>query len=144
MKNIFLLFLLVSLSGFGFAQNGATIVFDQESFDFGIIEEGPKVTTDFVFRNDGTEPLVLSNVKASCGCTVPDWPKEPILPGEEGMIKVTYNTANRKGGFNKSITVTSNATEPTKVVYIKGTVQAVPEEETLPVKEPTMMAPAAK
>jgi hypothetical protein len=81
-------------------------------------------------------------VKASCGCTTPSWPKDPILPGEEGKILVTYNTARRIGSFNKSITITSNATETSKVLYISGKVNAVPEEETMPIKQPLMMAPS--
>lgn len=127
---------------FSFAQTAANISFESEKFNFGEIEEGPKVTHEFTFTNTGKEPLVLSNVKASCGCTTPDWPKEPILPGEEGTILVTYNTAKRVGPFNKSITITANIAESTKVIYITGTVVAAPEDETMPVKQPVMMAPA--
>lgn len=124
------------------AQAGAQISFPEEKFNFGELEEGPKVSHEFKFVNDGNEPLILSNVKASCGCTTPSWPKEPILPGEEGTILVTYNTSKRVGSFNKSITITSNAVVPTKVIYITGNVKAVPEEETMPIKQPLMMAPA--
>ena len=125
-----------------FAQDGAEISFTEEKFSFGEIEEGPKVSHEFKFVNTGNEPLILSNVKASCGCTTPSWPKEPILPGEEGTILVTYNTAKRVGSFNKSITITSNAITTTKVIYITGKVNAVPEEETMPIKQPLMMAPS--
>lgn len=143
MKHLFLLlFFSIGLSNLIFAQEGAVISFAEEKFSFGEIEEGPKVNHEFTFVNDGTEPLILSNVKASCGCTTPSWPKEPILPGDEGTILVTYNTARRVGSFNKSITITSNATEATKVIYISGKVNAVPEEETMPIKQPLMMAPS--
>lgn len=145
MRKLFLLHLLLfTLMGFGFAQTGAEISFDEEKHSFGELDEGPKVSHEFTFKNTGTEPLILTNVKASCGCTIPSWPKDPILPGEQGVILVTYNTARRVGGFNKSITVTSNATEPTKVIYISGTVNAVVEEETMPIKQPMMMAPSPK
>lgn len=141
MKHLILL-LITSITGnILFAQSGAQITFSEEKHSFGEIEEGPKVNHEFMFINTGTEPLVLSNVKASCGCTTPSWPKEPILPGEEGSIMVTYNTARRIGAFNKSITITSNSNEITKVLYISGKVNAVPEEETMPIKQPLMMAP---
>ncbi len=141
MKHLILL-LIISITGnILFAQSGAQITFSEEKHSFGEIEEGPKVNHEFMFINTGTEPLVLSNVKASCGCTTPSWPKEPILPGEEGSIMVTYNTARRIGAFNKSITITSNSNETTKVLYISGKVNAVPEEETMPIKQPLMMAP---
>ena len=142
MKHLILL-LITSITGnILFAQSGAQITFSEEKHSFGEIEEGPKVNHEFMFINTGTEPLVLSNVKASCGCTTPSWPKEPILPGEEGSIMVTYNTARRVGSFNKSITITSNSSETTKVLYISGKVNAVPEEETMPIKQPLMMAPS--
>ncbi|HNI43146.1 MAG: DUF1573 domain-containing protein [Chitinophagales bacterium] len=110
------------------------IQFTEETFDFGELEEGPQVTHEFKFKNTGKEPLTLSNVKASCGCTTPDWPKTPILPGEENVIKVTYNTKGRIGAFNKAVTITSNAYTPTARIYIKGTVKAAPQEQTTPVK----------
>ena len=143
MKRIFLLSLLF----FAFtqvlqAQAVAEISFATEKHSFGELEEGPKVSHEFKFVNTGKAPLILSNVKASCGCTTPSWPKDPVLPGEEGVILVTYNTAKRPGSFNKSITITSNASTPTKVIYISGDVKAVPEEETMPIKQPLMMAPS--
>lgn len=142
MKKLFLpLLFVLTLINLSFAQEGAAITFDEEKHSFGEVDEGPKVSHEFTFTNTGTEPLILSKVKASCGCTTPSWPKDPILPGEEGAIMVTYNTANRVGAFTKSITITSNATEPTKVIYISGKVNKVPEEETMPIKQPLMMAP---
>lgn len=127
------------------AQSGAKIVFEKTTHDFGTSDEGPTLTTEFVFKNEGNEPLILENVKASCGCTVPSWPKEPILPGQSSSIKVNYNTAKRPGSFNKNITITSNATESTKVVYIKGNVVPVPEEETMPIKQSSnMLSPSGK
>lgn len=98
-----------------------SIVFTKTINDYGTIVQGGNGNCEFTFTNKGTAPLVLSNVKASCGCTVPEWPKEPILPGKSSSIKVTYNT-NNVGLFNKSITVNSNAINNTVILQIKGTV----------------------
>lgn len=102
------------------------IQFIEDTFDFGEIGEGPLVTHEFKLKNIGKEPLLLSNVKASCGCTTPDWSKDAIAPNAESIIKVTYNTKGRLGYFNKAITITSNAYTPTSRIYIKGTVKADP------------------
>ncbi|MCB0514484.1 MAG: DUF1573 domain-containing protein [Chitinophagales bacterium] len=109
-------------------------LFNEETWDFGNLPEGDPYTHEFVFSNIGNEPLVISNVKASCGCTTPDWPKEPILPGEGSTIKVTYNTKGRPGNFTKAITITSNAVTPTKRIFIKGAVDAAPKEPAAPEK----------
>ena len=99
------------------------ITFEKTEHDFGKINEADgRVTTIFTFKNEGMEPLVLSNVRASCGCTTPKWPKEPIEPGQTGNITVTYNPSGRPGRFQKTITITSNATEATKRLIIKGEV----------------------
>ena len=109
--------------------NAGQFAFTEETYDFGNIARGTPVTHEFVFNNTGKEPIVISNVQASCGCTTPKWPKEPILPGKDGVITVQYNAAN-PGGFNKSVTITSNAASPTKVLYIKGTVAQTTEQTT--------------
>lgn len=99
------------------------ITFTTSEHDFGKINEADgRVTTVFEFKNEGMTPLVLSNVRASCGCTTPKWTREPIEPGQSGQITVTYNPNGRPGRFQKTITVTSNATEPTKKLFIKGEV----------------------
>ncbi len=118
--------------------NAGDFTFTEETHDFGKIPKGTPVVTEFNFSNAGKEPIVISNVQASCGCTTPSWPKEPILPGKSSVIKVQYNAAN-PGGFNKSITITSNAKSPTKVLYIKGTVEAS-TDQTTPDKAPTMLS----
>ena len=104
---------------------GPGIVFVNKIYDFGKIQEenGPASTT-FEFTNNGSEPLILSEVRASCGCTTPDWTKEPVAPGEKGFVKATYNAKGRPGVFEKSITVKSNATEGNEsvVLTIKGEV----------------------
>lgn len=100
------------------------ITFERTEHDFGKINEADgRVTTVFSFKNEGMEPLVLSNVRASCGCTTPKWTREPIEPGQSGEITVTYNPNGRPGRFQKTITVTSNAQENgTAKLYIKGEV----------------------
>ncbi|MFN8308877.1 MAG: DUF1573 domain-containing protein [Chitinophagales bacterium] len=120
--------------------NAPKIKLLEESFDFGTVVEGPQVTHDFKFRNDGKEPLVLSNVRASCGCTVPTWPKEPVLPGKESVISATYNTQGRVGNFTKTITIESNASEPSKVVTIRGEVIRPEDDKSIPLARPSMMA----
>lgn len=87
------------------------MTFQETSFDFGSIQEGEKVNHTFKFKNTGNKPLLINNAKGSCGCTVPKWPREPIPPGEEGSIKVEFNSANKKGRQNKLVTITAN-TDP--------------------------------
>ena len=112
-------------------ENAAVISFEQEVVDYGTIEQGADGVREFVFTNTGKSPLIISNAVGSCGCTVPTWPKEPIKPGQKAAIKVKYDT-KRIGAINKSVTITSNATEPTKIIRIKGTVVA---PKTTPTKE---------
>jgi hypothetical protein len=100
----------------------ATIVFETTEHDFGNIPQGGDGTYEFVFRNTGDAPLVLANVRSSCGCTIPEWPKRPIHEGKEGKIKVRYNT-RIIGGFSKSITVYSNAGDTPVMLKIKGRVE---------------------
>ncbi len=102
--------------------------FDEEIHDFGELEEGPKYDHEFTFENIGNQPLIITGVKASCGCTTPNWPKDPVMPGDKASIKVTYNTKGRLNKFNKAVTITSNAATPTKRLYIKGNVlKATPD-----------------
>ncbi len=109
------------------ADAGAKIEFTKETHDYGTIKNGADGTCSFEFKNTGTEPLIISMAKGSCGCTVPEWPKEPIAPGAKASIKVKYDTS-RAGAINKNVTITSNAVnEPTKIIYIKGTVLPLPE-----------------
>lgn len=103
--------------------NGPQITFESEVIDYGTIDQGANGERVFKFKNTGKEPLIISNAQGSCGCTTPNWPKEPIRPGESGEIKVKYDT-QRVGNFEKTVTITSNAQTPTKVVKIKGVVKA--------------------
>ncbi len=101
---------------------GAGMVFESETIDYGTIAHNAEPNRQFVFTNNGNKPLIITNTQGSCGCTVPTTPKEPIAPGAKGVIGVRYAT-DRVGTFTKTVTVTSNAEgQPTKVLTIKGTV----------------------
>lgn len=108
------------------------IKFEKLVHDYGTIQQDANGECEFKFKNTGKEPLILSNVVSSCGCTVPSWPKEPILPGKSASIKVKYDT-KRIGTISKTITVMSNATEDRVILSIKGNILAKPAE-TLPEK----------
>lgn len=102
--------------------NGAGLVFASETIDYGTIAHNANGKREFVFTNNGTKPLIITNTQGSCGCTVPTSPKEPIAPGAKGVIGVQYAT-DRVGPFTKTVTVTSNAEgQPTKILTIKGVV----------------------
>ncbi len=108
--------------------NAPDISFDKVVHDYGTIYQGADGTCEFKFINTGKEPLILSKPASSCGCTVPTWPQEPILPGKSDVIKVTYATHNI-GPINKTVTVTSNAKTNRVVLTIKGNVVAKPAEK---------------
>lgn len=111
-------------------ESGAKIDFKKETHDYGNVKYGADGSCTFEFTNTGNAPLIISNAKGSCGCTVPSWPKEPIAPGAKSQITVKYDT-KRPGAINKSVTITSNAiNEPTKVIRIKGNVMPAPENGT--------------
>ena len=127
-----------------FASQAQEISFEKEIHDFGTFEQHGNGLYEFKFTNTGDAPLIISNSKGSCGCTVPIWPKAPIAPGASDVIKVKYDT-KRIGAFNKSVTITSNAkTEATKVIRIKGKTLAAEGEQTTPVKKPIENSPVAK
>ena len=101
------------------------LAFTSESHDFGTIAEGGAAEYVFQFKNTGKEPVTIQRVQPSCGCTIPDWTKEPIAPGKTGMVKASYGTQGRPGQFNKTLTVFSNA--GTKMLTIQGNVEKTPE-----------------
>ena len=101
---------------------GPKIVFSEMEHNYGTIEKGSDGNCTFEFTNTGNEPLILVNVRASCGCTTPEWTQKPVMPGKTGSIQVRYNT-NNVGGFSKTVTVQSNAVDnPRIVLRIKGNV----------------------
>lgn len=145
MKKGFLGFLCLIFSFSLFAQNKEakkrerlkpypTILFETDTFDFGNIREGDIVVYEFKFRNGGKKPLILSDVNASCGCTIPGLTKKVVLPGDSGSIKVSFDSAHRPGQFSKFVTVNSNAKNtPATFVVIMGNVQ-LPASNPVPEK----------
>lgn len=121
-----LLFLAAGLTSTVQAQESGNIASSMKwgdtTFDFGKIPQGKPVTTEFEFTNTSMVPLIINEVQSSCGCTVPAYPKEPILPGNAGSIVVTFNAA-ATGPFSKSILVKTNATEGYASLIIKGEVE---------------------
>ena len=112
---------------------------DKEVHDYGTIKKGANGTCEFTITNTGNAPLIVSRAKGSCGCTVPEWPKEPIMPGTSAVMSVKYDT-KRVGPINKSVTISSNATNgDTKVVRIKGTVIESENISDSPVKKDAMV-----
>ncbi len=100
------------------SSDGAVITFEEDRYDFGDIYQGDKVEHIFKFENTGNEPLIITNVQTTCGCTAPNWPRDPIAPGQASEIKVAFNSAGKIGRQNKVITVVSNAVSPTNKVTI--------------------------
>lgn len=107
--------------------DGPVMEFEKTEVDYGTIEQHSDPYRFFSFKNTGNEPLVIQHAKGSCGCTVPTYPKEPILPGESAEIKVRYDT-KRIGNFTKTVTLTTNEAEPKHVLRIKGKVETAPEQ----------------
>ena len=135
MKRLFTMCLLAL--AFSSRAQGA-MQFETDTHDFGNVPEGTMATYEFKFKNTGNQPVVIANVQASCGCTTPDWTKTPVLPGKSGIIKAMYSSAGRPGVFNKTVTVTSNAAEASKVLSIKGTV--LTKEQIKPTLTPAQLA----
>lgn len=143
-KVLFVFCLAIGFGGVSYAQNPVTATpaakvvnknapkfeFTDKSntYDFGKLPEGPVAEHIFEFKNTGKQPLIISNANASCGCTTPEWPKEPILPGKKGKVTVRYNTQGRVGPFTKTVYIQSNAVQEDGKdryeLYIKGEVNA--------------------
>lgn len=123
-KVLFIAMLIASINAF--AQNKADIKFEEITYDFGTFpEESPIVTGTFVFTNVGDAPLVIHQATASCGCAVPEYTKEPIMPGKKGEVKVTYNGKGKlPGAFKKSITLRTNAKTEMIRLYVTGNMTA--------------------
>ena len=115
-------------------KNQADMTFDKEVHDYGVIPQGIPASYTFYFKNTGKEPLIITSASGSCGCTQPDWTREPVKPGAKGFVKATYNAAN-VGPFTKTVTVLSNAKRAAITLTIKGEVK-VPTE-VVPTSTPT-------
>ena len=108
-----------------------SIQFEQTEFDFGTINQGESVSHKFTFKNTGDEPLIINSAKGNCGCTVPEWPKEPIPPGEEGTLNVKFDSKGKSGAQNKKVTITANTNPQQTFIYVKGNV-SVPQSTATP------------
>jgi len=108
--------------------NVAKMTFDQAKFKYGEVEEGSIVTHDFKFTNTGKAPLIISNAKSTCGCTVPEWPKEPIAVGETGVINVRFDTKGKKKYNTKPVFITANTHPAETRIFLIGSVKEREEE----------------
>lgn len=117
MKKYLFLLVVLFIAGTVLAQEankasnkGAVITFDKKTHDFGDMHQGDKVEETFKFTNTGSEPLIITNVQVTCGCTTPKgWPRDPIMPGQKGEITIGFNSAGKSGKQNKVVTIVSNA-----------------------------------
>ncbi len=157
MKNILLIFLLSLTSSYVISQveevkevevveiaqdqenaDGPVMDFETTTVDYGTIDQNSEPLRSVTFTNTGNEPLIIKNARGSCGCTVPIWPKEPIMPGESDVIEVRYAT-NRLGNINKTIKITTNeGTEP-HVLKVVGKVLKPEDAESVPTSAPSML-----
>ena len=124
----------------GAPASGAKLTLESDIVDYGTIDQGSEPLRLATFSNTGTEPLIISGAKGSCGCTVPNWPKEPIMPGETSQIEIRYDT-KRVGAINKTVTVTSNDPAGKHVIRVQGTINKVEEPEGVPEKESIFSKP---
>ena len=135
MKQLLSIFAFVVLGAFAVkaqSANGPVMTFPTTTIDYGKIEKGSDKVRKFSFTNTGNEPLIIKSAKGSCGCTVPTYPQEPVMPGETKTIDVSYDT-NRPGAFTKTVTLTTNETPDTHTLTIKGEVLVPPVQESVPV-----------
>ncbi len=104
-----------------------TVAYEETSYNYGKVVDGDVVKHVYKFKNTGKEPLIISDAKGSCGCTVPQWPKDPIAPGATGEIKVEFNSKGKQGPQEKKVTVTANTNPAQSILTIKGEVAAKPK-----------------
>ncbi|MBC7449687.1 MAG: DUF1573 domain-containing protein [Hymenobacteraceae bacterium] len=133
-------------------KSGALLTPDEMKYEFGSVKQGDVVEHVFTFRNTGTEPLVISNVGVSCGCTTPEYTKDPVMPGKAGKITARFNTAGKMGQQNKVLTVNSNNANGDVQLTLAGTIAeaaagpmaAAPASESFEIKDATKATPVAK
>lgn len=151
MKKLLSVLTICLLGSIAFAQNnapaetksGPVMTLSSDVVDYGEIMQHGDPVRKVKFTNTGTEPLIIKNAQGSCGCTVPLWPKEPIMPGETSEIEIHYAT-DRIGQIMKTVTITTNETGTNHVLQVKGNVKAKPADETVPTKQATLLTPAKK
>lgn len=123
--------------------SGPVMEFEAMEVDYGTIEQHSEPMRSLTFKNTGTEPLIIKNARGSCGCTVPIWPKEAIMPGEEAKIDIRYAT-NRLGKINKKVTITTNEGGDPHVIKVIGHINKAEKEEALPAAAPSIIGGAKK
>lgn len=143
MKKTFLFSLMFSFCAFlAIAQKGPVLEFDNGSgemvLDYGKIKKSSEPFRTVKFKNTGDEPLIIKNARSTCGCTVPDWPKDPILPGEESSIKIRYAT-DRVGKINKKVTITTNDGKDYFIQLDGEVLNDDTQQESVPLKKPSMI-----
>ena len=154
MKNILYTLTLCLFAGIAFSQDAATAApataksgpamqLASDVVDYGEILQNSDPVRKVKFTNTGTEPLIIKNAQGSCGCTIPSWPKEPIMPGETSEIEIHYAT-DRIGVIMKTVTVTTNEEGVSHVIQVKGNVKVKPAEESVPAKQASLLSPAKK
>ena len=134
MKKVLAIFAFALFGAFTLAAQmtkGPVMTFDVTTIDYGNVDKGADPLRKFKFTNTGNEPLIIKTAKGSCGCTVPTYPKEPIMPGESSEIEVRYDT-QRVGSFTKTVTITTNEAVETRMLTIKGDVKAPASQESVP------------
>ena len=140
MKKLFLIACVILAAQFSFAQTGAKIVFEENVHDYGKVKEDGGVQVHvFTFKNTGSEPLIIHNVTASCGCAKPEWNKQPLEPQNKGKTKVTFDPRARVGTFTKAINIHANTNPGLTRLIIKG--EVLPRERTLEEQYPVVMGP---
>lgn len=107
------------------AEDAPKVKFEKEIYDFGAIKQGEKVHYEFKFKNNGKTPLIITDATATCGCTKPEYPEAPVKPGEEGVIKVTFDSTGKMGMQDKVVTITSNANPEAAKLHLVGEVKEV-------------------
>lgn len=150
MKKILFALAIVMLGGLASAQtapaetkSGPVMTLSGDVVDYGEIMQNADPVRKIKFTNTGTEPLIIKNAQGSCGCTVPIWPKEPIMPGETSEIEIHYAT-DRIGQIMKTVTITTNEEGINHVIQVKGNVKVKPVEETVPTKQANVLTPVKK
>lgn len=124
-------------------KSGPIMTLSSDVVDYGEIMQNADPVRKLKFTNTGTEPLIIKNAQGSCGCTIPIWPKEPIMPGETSEIEIHYAT-DRIGQIMKTVTITTNEEGVNHVVQVKGNVKVKPVEETVPTKQANVLTPVKK
>ncbi len=150
MKKILFALAIIMIGGLASAQtapaetkSGPVMTLSGDVVDYGEIMQHADPVRKIKFTNTGTEPLIIKNAQGSCGCTVPIWPKEPIMPGETSEIEIHYAT-DRPGQIMKTVTITTNEEGVNHVIQVKGNVKVKPVEETVPTKQTNVLTPVKK